>query len=210
VKLIEFSSRLDGDTVPGDSTVACLGLGKILAIREVPYAQQPLKRPRVEERAYVEERERVKLLRKAMGDKRFFVAWQHHRLATRKIMRERIDTNKDFVDRECMPESLREAQERAAKNALECKSTKMDKCLDMSPERLMRKINGGLTSMGPILLKQKRKQVKAFPAIKLISGEKGFQGIISSHASTQCHVCSRPISTLLPNSCQCLDSVICI
>mmetsp|Transcript_87514 Transcript_87514/g.138203 ORF Transcript_87514/g.138203 Transcript_87514/m.138203 type:complete len:373 (-) Transcript_87514:198-1316(-) len=204
VKSIEFSPRLDGDTLPADGTIACLGLGKIVARREVPYAQQPVKRPCVDERAYVPERDRITRLRKTMGDKRFFACWQQHRRETRKMIRERKDTNKDFADRECMPESLREAQERAAKNARESKPTKIEKCDNMSPEKLM-----CAKTIRPSLQKRHGKRVKALASMKLMSG-KGIRGIISRHGSTQCHVCSRPISTLLPDACQCLASDVCI
>jgi|Transcript_25443 hypothetical protein len=210
VKCIEFSPRLDNETVPGDNTIVCLGLGKVVAKREIPYAQQPRKRPRVEERAYIPERDRIKLLRNSMGDKCFFVHWQQHRRATRKVITERKDTNNSLVDRAYMPESLREAQDRAARNAKECKFMKMEKRLDMCPEKLLWKIDGGVKIVRHTPLKRHRKKVKSVLSNRQESEDKENKRIISSNVLTQCHVCSRPISSLLKESCQCLSTDNCM
>lgn len=119
VTVVEFSRLLDGgDTVPGDGTIVCLGLGKPVSVGKLPLAAQPpLGRAPIEERAWLPSMHRVQVLRKAMGDNCFFGAWQKHKSVTRIIMREREETNKTNIDFSYMPKSLAEAQQQAAKNA---------------------------------------------------------------------------------------------
>jgi len=121
VTVTEFSRKLDGGgTIPGDGTITTLGLGKPVAVTQLPLAAQPPRgRAPMEERNWLPASKRVQVLRKAMGDNRFFAAWQRHRSATRKEIRNRVESNKVPVDVVYMPTSLVMAQARAAKVAAE-------------------------------------------------------------------------------------------
>lgn len=121
VNVTEFSRRLDGGcTMPGDDTIVTLGLGRAIAARTQRLAvQPPSDRLPIEERAWLTSPERVRVLRNAMGDKRFFGAWQRHRRVTRKIVRERQETNDLKSDIWYMPVSLAAAEERAARFSME-------------------------------------------------------------------------------------------
>jgi len=121
VHAVEFSRHLDGgDTIPGDGTIVTLGLGKKVGVSTVPLASQPPKRRApVEERAWLTSSKRAQVLRKSMGDKSFFGAWQHHKSMTRKIIRERAETQRSPGDVSYMPASLVEARVRAARFAAE-------------------------------------------------------------------------------------------
>lgn len=130
VQVVEFSRRLDGGcTMPGDGTTVTLGLGKAIAARTQPLAPQP-DRDRVPtedryDRMWLPAPQRVRVLRKAMGDNCFYGAWQHHKKLTRSIVRERRETCQDLHTREYayMPRSLAEAQDRAARIAIEATHT---------------------------------------------------------------------------------------
>lgn len=196
VKTVEYSRRLDGgDTVPGDDTIVCLGLGEVVARREVPLAKPPPKRPPIEDRAWVQEAERIKLLRKAMGDKRFFVQWQQHRRSTRKIRSERKVSKANPVDFEYMPVSMEEAKDRAARNARESKHTRGEMKSWHCAHKLAWKTGEGVTckKVRPTIVKSPSKRVKAAPSAKLTFG------IVPRHVPTPCHVCLLPISA----GCQC-------
>lgn len=207
VEAIEFSRRLDGgDTVPGDHTIVCLGLGEVVNTKEIPLAETPPKgRPRIEDRAWVPSSERVKLLRKAMGDNRFFVHWQKHRRLTRKVITGRKETNKDSVDFEFMPSSLREAQDRAATVADDRKLQEI--CNRISAKRGAWKNDAGakteIVRATSSKLASKRRKVLASKKTKSLSTLKG---ALSGDAFPQCHRCLLPIN-LKGNGCQCLHEV---
>lgn len=114
VRVTEFSRELDGGgTVPFDGTLLSLGLGKALRVKASPLAQSsPYEKP-IEERAWVPLRQRIRLLRKAMGDARYFRSWVRCRREVTRIKKSRACSNNNNDDRELMPTSFEEARSRA-------------------------------------------------------------------------------------------------
>mmetsp|Transcript_54876 Transcript_54876/g.117764 ORF Transcript_54876/g.117764 Transcript_54876/m.117764 type:complete len:257 (-) Transcript_54876:187-957(-) len=115
VRVTEFKRVLDGGgTVPGDGTMVTLGLGQPLRMGVEPLAapRRPDDRP-VEERVWLPNRDRIRILRASMGDARFFVAWARHRRELKKIRRSRQLSNSDGKDCQLMPVSIKDARERA-------------------------------------------------------------------------------------------------
>jgi len=115
VSVTEFARLLDGGgTVPGDGTRVTLGLGSPVRRRTAPLAApRGFRRRPIEETAYVPCRERVRMLRKSMGDARYFGAWARHRWEVARILRSRKESAGDEKDITAMPSSLTEARERA-------------------------------------------------------------------------------------------------
>jgi len=112
----EYARLLDGGgTVPADGSSVTLGLGRPTAKRSAPLGRD---RPRglrpIEERAWVPSIRRVHILRKAMGDAEFFGLWARRRWEVARIRRSRKRCNSDDTDKLFMPESLEEAEDRAA------------------------------------------------------------------------------------------------
>jgi len=101
--------------VPGDGSSVTLGLGRLVAKSSAPllHDRPPSQRP-IEERSWVPSGMRVHMLRKAMGDKVFFGLWAKRRWEVARIKRSRKRCNHDGADCCLMPESLEEAEGRAA------------------------------------------------------------------------------------------------
>jgi len=118
IHVTEFKRVLDGGaTVPGDGTHITLGLGRPLRSQTVPLApprlaDQPPQVP-IEESAWVQPKQRERLLRRAMGDGRYFRAWSRRRIEVRRIKASRQESNSTAVDQELMPTSFQEAWMRA-------------------------------------------------------------------------------------------------
>merc|ERR1719401_3404578 len=84
-------------------------------------------RPPIEERSWVPSRERVRLLRAAMGDARFYGAWGRRvRWEVARLRRTRRETNNTAKDCQFMPASLKEARERALSLEAEARSEQPD------------------------------------------------------------------------------------
>lgn len=114
VEVAEYARCLSRDTVPGDGTIVTMGLGRLLrrtsaALARVP---PPGKAP-LEESAWLPGAERVRLLRRSMGDKRFFGAWVHSRRTTIRVLAERSQSRKNIFDQVPMASSQYEAKMRA-------------------------------------------------------------------------------------------------
>mmetsp|Transcript_61020 Transcript_61020/g.145398 ORF Transcript_61020/g.145398 Transcript_61020/m.145398 type:complete len:319 (-) Transcript_61020:22-978(-) len=115
VSVTEFARRLDGGgTIPGDGSKVTLGLGKPLKRTTVtlPGDRHKGGKP-IEERAWLPTEQRIRLLRAAMGDARYFKAWVQHRKDWHQICNSRREENTHFQDRAYMPSSLAEAKQRA-------------------------------------------------------------------------------------------------
>lgn len=115
VRLTEFSRMLDGGgTVPGDGSLVTLGLGKPLRVKSVPLAlARDARAERIEERVWVPPEQRSRLLRKAMGDARYFRAWARRRREVMRIKGSRRRSNDTMEHQQLMPSSLEEARRRA-------------------------------------------------------------------------------------------------
>eukprot|EP00928_Gymnodinium_smaydae_P045346 TRINITY_DN30240_c0_g1_i1.p1 TRINITY_DN30240_c0_g1~~TRINITY_DN30240_c0_g1_i1.p1 ORF type:complete len:397 (-),score=91.49 TRINITY_DN30240_c0_g1_i1:88-1278(-) len=129
VRTIVFERELGGGaSVPGDGTIATLGLGRMLRgslERLAPPARRgaPPRRP-VEETAWVPAPERIRLLRRAMGDVSFFRTWVAERREVLKFRHAREDSNaNDQGDVFLLPTSFAEARERAEHFAREAQLT---------------------------------------------------------------------------------------
>lgn len=125
VRVQEFRRVLDGGcTVPGDGSRVTLGLGKPLRrVKYAPLAEcPPPTRPPVEERAWVPEMNRVSILRKAMGDRRFFGGWGKRRWDIARVLKSRDEANKSERDKTLMPQSVQEARSRGARFAAEVRA----------------------------------------------------------------------------------------
>lgn len=115
VEVAEYTRCLNQETVPGDGTLVTMGLGRLhrrTSAALAPGTPAPDKPP-VEESAWLTSAERVKVLRKSMGDKHFFGAWVHARRSTMRISAERLRSRADGADQAPMPGSLDEARIRA-------------------------------------------------------------------------------------------------
>jgi hypothetical protein len=206
VNVTEFSRRLGGDVVPGDGTIVTMSLGKPVARTTIPLAAEPSPgRPSIEERAWVPCHERVKLLKKAMGAKRYFASWHRHRYLIQQIRASRKRTNADKVDFQYMPTSLREAQERAKKISSEVKV--QPACGDKLGEqdKLIRRVDNeskGHKKAGTlrkIVLKHSQPQFGTPKKIR--QGNTG----IGTSSVTRCHRCSQPIGITINGArCVCL------
>eukprot|EP00927_Polykrikos_kofoidii_P065944 TRINITY_DN61635_c0_g1_i1.p1 TRINITY_DN61635_c0_g1~~TRINITY_DN61635_c0_g1_i1.p1 ORF type:complete len:404 (-),score=35.87 TRINITY_DN61635_c0_g1_i1:152-1363(-) len=123
VKVTEFTRALDGGgTVPSDGTFVTLGLGKFVRTSWAPLASAPARaiaRKTIEEKVWVPSRDRVILLRQAMGDARYFGRWVKCRCETRRVVREREESNASPKDFSLMPESYEEARSRGLRLAEE-------------------------------------------------------------------------------------------
>jgi len=125
VSVTEFTREVNGGgTMPFDGTLLSLGLGRPTRLSSAPLAKScPYEGP-IEERAWVPLQQRVRLLRKAMGDARYFRAWSRSRREALRIKRSRRGSNEHNEDRQLMPTSLQEAQARALALAKEVKTAK--------------------------------------------------------------------------------------
>lgn len=123
VKVTEFARKLDGGgTVPFDGTLISLGLGRPKRATFAPLAKnRPYAEP-IEDRAWVPLSQRVRLLRRAMRDARYFRARAHARREALSIQRSREHSNAHDEDRQLMPTSLSEARQRALSLASEVRS----------------------------------------------------------------------------------------
>lgn len=124
VRVQEYSRELDGgDTVPGDGSKVSLGLGKPT---RVSYAK--LAEPRragqapIEAKAWVPSRERQRVLRASMGEKRYLRAWLRHRREVVQMLCSRHETNKDGKDIVLMATSLQQARMQAQALSREVRS----------------------------------------------------------------------------------------
>jgi len=115
VKVTEFTRCLDGGgTIPGDGSKVTLGLGKPHRQLTVPLAPgQGKGSTPIEERAWLPTYQRVRLLRAAMGDAKYFNTWQRHRRDWHYICKSRQESNADRQDQLLMPTSYAEACKRA-------------------------------------------------------------------------------------------------
>eukprot|EP00929_Paragymnodinium_shiwhaense_P115518 TRINITY_DN84467_c0_g1_i1.p1 TRINITY_DN84467_c0_g1~~TRINITY_DN84467_c0_g1_i1.p1 ORF type:complete len:340 (+),score=50.35 TRINITY_DN84467_c0_g1_i1:89-1021(+) len=145
VEIIEFSRRLDGGgAVPGCGGAVVAGRGKTVSLglgRPVRRFLQELSDSQGGSNPIpVPEAERLKMLRDCMGDAVYFKLWPKHRCETRRLQRERTksleeaDAHGDpqVSTTKFMPRSLCEAQERAARLALEvagCRAVCLSSCL---------------------------------------------------------------------------------
>lgn len=116
VSVREYRRLLDGGgTVPGDGSSVTLGLGRLVAKSSAPLLHdRPSNKRPIEERSWVPSGKRVHMLRKAMGDNVFFGMWARRRWEVARIKRSRKRCNSDDRDSVLMPESVGEAEDRAA------------------------------------------------------------------------------------------------
>jgi len=125
VRVAEFTRTLGGGcTLPGDGTLVTLGLGKFVRAsmgRLAPPARLFVARKPIEETAWVPSPLRVTILRRAMGDVRFFREWAWQRGEAIRIRRCREESKANPKDFEFMPSSLAEARDRAERLADHCK-----------------------------------------------------------------------------------------
>lgn len=116
VRITEYSRKLDGGgTVPTDGSLVTVGLGKPVRLVQAPLAR-PRTRPE-EDVVWLPSRTRVHLLRKSMGDARYYRAWARHRWEMSKIRRLREQSKSDDADRLLMPTSAEQARKRAVELA---------------------------------------------------------------------------------------------
>lgn len=115
VRITEFSRALDGGCgVPADGSIISLGLGKPLRqVLERLAGDRQAGKAAIEETRWVPEPQRVKLLRKAMGEARFYRALRPYRHETRRLLAAREVSKRDEKDKQLMPESFVEALSRA-------------------------------------------------------------------------------------------------
>jgi len=115
VSVTEFTRCLDGGgTIPGDGSKVTLGLGKPHRRLTVPLAPcQDNGAVPIEERAWLPTPQRVRLLRAAMGDAKYFHSWRRHRRDWHHICKSRQQSNADAQDQLLMPTSYTEACKRA-------------------------------------------------------------------------------------------------
>lgn len=113
---VQVYSRLlgGGCGVPADGTIVSLGLGtpSRRVFERLAGDRQADKRP-IEETRWVTEPQRMKLLRGAMGEARFFRAMRPFRHETRQLLAAREASKRDEKDQLFMPRSFDEARERA-------------------------------------------------------------------------------------------------
>lgn len=134
VEVAEYTRCVNRDTIPGDGSYVTMGLGRLHRRTSMALAPgtPPLGKLPVEEAAWLTSAERVRALRKCMGDKRFFGAWVHVRRSTIRTCNGRLESRADRTDQAPMPCTLEEAQMRAqclasevAVAAAECKSIRL-------------------------------------------------------------------------------------
>lgn len=212
IVVTEFARLLDGGgTIPGDGTNVTLGLGRPLRSTFAPLGVQPFRKRPIEESAWVPNRERVRLLRKSMGDARYFGAWAKRRWEVARIRRSRHESTCDPKDRILMPSSLREAQERAFDLQVSIATTVM------APSPLKPPPSVWPKSDKPTALKRKLRNSAVPP--KTQSPKKAhligrmptplrrtvhFAGT-GFGAGTKCHLCMRDIAEGEPDQrCMCL------
>jgi len=219
VSVTEFARLLDGGgTVPGDGTRVTLGLGSPVRRRTAPLAApRGFRRRPIEETAYVPCRERVRMLRKSMGDAGFFGAWARQRWEVARVLRSRRESAGDEKDHSMMPSSLEEARERA----LQLKAAAVAMVATPLPPRprslwpkskesevaLKRKLEW--ISPPPKSPKKARMQSTLYLHDHLNApmppGRKVFFAAADGGSATRCHLCMRYIAEGKPSErCMCL------
>ncbi|CAK0903216.1 unnamed protein product [Prorocentrum cordatum] len=121
VRVREYSRELDGPrgcAVPADGSLVSLRLGRLKGRREAPLAAPRGALLPIEDVAYVPSRDRVRLLRRSMGDHRFHVAWARGRWEMARDRRLRDERRADAGERTLMPRP-EDAHERAVRLAEE-------------------------------------------------------------------------------------------
>lgn len=207
VNVQEFKRKLDGGgTVPLGCKVS-LGLGRKARSSEQPLAaaSAAATRRRIEEGCtFVPGVQRQRLLRRAMGDAKYFKAWLTHRREVQQILRSRTESREDGKDKFPMlcPEEARQRamqlREEAVKLAAEVKeqaasmgkkrqrqrqvAEKRGKSLPTPGSRRVRPLAAGSTSCSS--------DVRPF-----VASSKGVDASIPP-----CHLCSRQVlgCTCLP------------
>lgn len=135
VDVAEFTRRLNRDTMPGDGTTVTMGLGRLYRRTSTalgPGSPPPNKAP-VEERAWLTSAQRVQVLRKDMGDKRFFGAWASCRRETLRLKAARCKSRAEKTDFRAMPTSFKEARARADRLAAEVVAHAEEAALSKAP-----------------------------------------------------------------------------
>lgn len=115
VRVTEYSRVLGGGCgVPADGTIVSLGLGKPLrrALERLAGDRDAGRAP-IEETRWMPEVQRMKVLRKAMGEAGFYRALRPFRHETRRLLAAREVSKRDEKDKLFMPESFAEARSRA-------------------------------------------------------------------------------------------------
>lgn len=166
VRVQEYRRRLDGGgTVPGDGCKMSLGLGRkaIGPCRMEPLAKAPaLGQKIVEERVWVAGVHRERILRKAMGTKKYLKAWLRHRRDVQRTLRSRREAEQDEKDKFFMlsPTEAREAAKQMTAEAKkfreehQASATKAKKPCTVSFAGCgMVGAKGAITSKGPIKAK---------------------------------------------------------
>lgn len=117
VTVASFSRRLGGGAgLPCDGTVVSLGLGHFVGTSTEKLKPPAFGRNRrfVEDSIYVPGGERIKRLRKSMGDAAFYRSWVDERREAKLILRSRKASNvEDAQEKSFMPTSLADAYTRA-------------------------------------------------------------------------------------------------
>jgi len=190
IAVTEFSRRLDGgSTVPGDGTIVTLGLGRPVRQSICPLAPQPpFNRLPIEERAWLTPTQRVRILKAAMGENRFFGAWVQHKSETRKIRRNREESNRTQSDVSYMPTSMAIALERAAKAAAE------------AAHHIVNPAPKSVCAVSPPL-KRALKKRKHYDSENV---DPKFNSAALRSSVPQCHRCLQPINTCEGVQCLCL------
>lgn len=127
MRVVEYRRAMGGsDTVPQDGSLLPMGLGRRRRSLSEPMAAPTRRRGQVpiEDRCYVPVRERVQMLRKAMGDARFSSTWARCKGEISRTLRSRKASKKDPETKrfEYMPTSMFEARGRAAHLAREVRA----------------------------------------------------------------------------------------
>lgn len=125
VRVEEYARVLDGGcTVPGDGSKVSLGLGKKIrsSTARLASAPPPGQQP-VEERTWVPEQDRVRMLIKSQGLQEYLKTWLRHRREVIQATRLRQEAKEDPVDKVFMP-GPGEAHERALELSAEVRTYK--------------------------------------------------------------------------------------